>query len=91
MEEIPASEKQDVMFCILCQAKIQAIKVSAQAMKLADKAIKQKSSSGVGDAPRKIVKLMKASVGIIRKLCCLAAFKGQLYIFTKVEKAKANL
>jgi hypothetical protein len=64
------------MFCILCQAKIKAIKVSAQAAKLADKAIKQKSSSGVGDAPRKKAKLMKASIEIICKLHCLAAFQA---------------
>ena len=34
---------------------------------------------------------MKATTGIIRELCHLAAFKAQLYIFTKVEKAKADL
>jgi hypothetical protein len=79
------------MFCILSQAKIQAIKVSAQATKLADKAIKRKSSSGVGGAPGKKAKSMKASIGIICELCCLAALQTQLYIFTKVEKSKANL
>jgi len=34
---------------------------------------------------------MKATTGIIRELRRLAAFQAQLYIFTKVEKAKADL
>jgi hypothetical protein len=79
------------MFCILCQAKIKAIKVSAQVTKLAEKAIKQKSSFSVGDTSRKKTKSMKATVGIILKLRCLAAFWSQLHIFTKVEKTKANV
>ncbi len=90
-KKTPASEKQDIMFCILCQVKIEAMRISAQATKLADKLIKCKSSSGVGDAPRKKTKFMKASVVIVHKLHCLAAFQAQLYIFTKVEKAKTDV
>jgi hypothetical protein len=36
-KKTPAGEKQNVTFCILCQAKVKAAKVSAQAMKVAEK------------------------------------------------------
>jgi hypothetical protein len=37
------------------------------------------------------MKSTKATTGIIRELRRLAAFQAQLYIFSKVEKTKANL
>jgi hypothetical protein len=36
-KKTPVGEKQNVMFCVLCQAKVKAVKVSAQAMKVAEK------------------------------------------------------
>ena len=36
------------------------------------------------------MKSTKAPNVIIRELCCLASFQAQLYIFTKVEKSKAD-
>jgi hypothetical protein len=83
-------EKQNITFCILCQAKVKAVKVSAQAMKVAEKESKRKSA-GNGSAAKKKPKCMKAPVAIIRELRCLAAFQAQLYIFTKAEKSKADV
>ncbi len=59
-------------------------------MKLAEKASKRKSA-GNGNAPKKKLKSTKASARIICKLRRLAAFQAQLYIFTKVEKMKADV
>jgi hypothetical protein len=70
-------EKQNVTFCILCQAKVQAGKVLAQAMKVAEKESKRKSA-GNGSAAKKKPKCMNAPVAILRKLRCLAAFQAQL-------------
>ena len=42
MEKTPASEKNNDLFCILCQAKIKAVKVSVHAAKLAEKKSKRK-------------------------------------------------
>jgi hypothetical protein len=83
-------EKQNVMFCVLCQAKVKAVKVSAQAMKVAEKESKGKSTRN-GSAAKKKPKCMKAPIAIIRKLPCLAAFQAQLYIFAKAEKLKADV
>ncbi len=85
-----ACEKQNVTFCILCQAKVKAVKVLAQAMKVAKKASKCKSA-GNGSAAKKKVKCTKAPTTIIRELRHLAAFQAQLYIFTKAEKSKADV
>ncbi len=75
-------------FCILCSAKIKAVKVSAEAQKLA----KRKSGNlVVKSTPKKKVKSTKAPNAIIRELRRVAAFQAQLYIFTKVEKSKADL
>ena len=41
-KKIPTIEKNNVVFCILCQAKIKAVKVSASAAKLAEKESKRK-------------------------------------------------
>jgi hypothetical protein len=78
------------MFCILCQAKVKAAKVSAQAMKVAEKSTSRKSTSN-GSAVKKEVKWLKAPATITCKLRRLAAFQAQLYIFTKVEKMKADV
>jgi hypothetical protein len=63
-----------IMFCILWQAQLKTIKISAQA-KLADKASnKNHKSSSVVDAPRKKEKSTKASVAVICELRHLAVF-----------------
>jgi hypothetical protein len=82
-----SSEKDNVAFCILCSAKMKAVKVSVEAKKLAKR---QLASSGKA-APKKKIKSTKATTGIIRELRRLAAFQAQLFIFTKVEKTKADL
>jgi hypothetical protein len=67
MKKTPAGEKQNITFCILCQAKVKAVKVSSQAMKVAEKASKRKSASN-GSAAKKKGKCTKAPAAIIRKL-----------------------
>ncbi len=88
------SEKNNVVFCILCQAKIKAVKVSASAAKLAEKESKRKEKE---DSKRKLINkpssakkpcLTKALAHIIRELCHVAAFQAQLILFTKVDKTK---
>ena len=84
----PSSEKDNIAFCILCSGKIKAVKVSAEAQKLA----KRKSGNlVVKSTPKKKAKSTKATTAIIRELRRVAAFQAQLYIFTKVEKSKADL
>ncbi len=52
---------------------------------------KNLKSSTIGEyAPKKRAKLLTASVAVVRKLHPIAAFYLQVYIFTKVEKAKAD-
>ncbi len=82
-----SDEKDNVAFCILCSAKMNAVKVLAEAKKLA----KRQSGNPGKVAPKKKIKSMKAPNVIIRELRCLAAFQVQLYLFTKVEKTKADL
>jgi hypothetical protein len=93
-KKIPTSKKCDVMLCILCEYRWKAIKVSAAANQIAAKTSKKnlnKSSTPSGDrAPKNKMKLMTASMAVIRELRRVAAFYSQDYIFTKVEKAKAN-
>ncbi len=90
----PASEKNNVVFCILCQAKIKAVKVSEHAAKLAKKESKRKEKEDCKqksiDKPSSAKKpcSTKASAHIIRELCRIAAFQVQLIIFTKVDKTK---
>jgi hypothetical protein len=69
---------------------MKAVKVSAEAVKLAKESNKRQSAS-LGRAPKKKMKSTKATAGIIRELHRLAAFQAQLYIFTKVEKTKADI
>jgi hypothetical protein len=57
-KKTPAGDKQNFMFCILCQAKVKAVKVLAQAMKVAEKASKHKSASK-DNAPKKKLKCTK--------------------------------
>ncbi len=80
-------ERDNIAFCILCSAKMKADKISIEAKKLAKR---QLASLGKA-APKKKMKSTKATTGIIRELRRLAAFQAQLYIFTKVEKTKADL
>jgi hypothetical protein len=93
-KKIPASEKNNVVFCILCQAKIKAVKVFASAAKLVEKESKRKvkedSKRKSIDKPSSTKKpcIPKASAHIIRELCCVAAFQAQLILFTKVDKTK---
>ena len=94
MKKIPPSEKNNVVFCILCQAKIKAVKVSASAAKLAEKESKRKEKEDSKcksiDKPSSAKKprSAKASAHIIRELRRVAAFQAQLILFTKVEKTK---
>jgi hypothetical protein len=52
-KKTPVGEKQNVTFCILCQAKVKAVKVSAQAMKVAEKESKRKSARNSSAAKKK--------------------------------------
>ena len=80
------------MFCILCQCKWKAIKVSAQAKLLENASKKNKNSSTGGECtPKKRAKSMTAPVAVVRKLCRAAASYSQVYIFTEVEKTKADV
>jgi hypothetical protein len=94
MKKIPASEKINVVFCILCQATIKAVEVSASAAKLAEKESKRKVME---DPKRKSInnpsstkkpRTLKASAHIIRELHRVAAFQAQLILFTKVDITK---
>ena len=80
-------EKDNVAYCILCLAKMKAVKVLAEAKKLA----KRQSGSSSKQAPKKKKKSTQAPTMIIRELCHVAAIQAQLYIFTKVEKTKRTL
>jgi hypothetical protein len=77
LKKTPVGEKQNITFCILCQTKVKAVKVSAKAMKVAEKESKRKSA-GNGSAAKKKPKCMKTPVTIIRELRRLAAFQAQL-------------
>jgi hypothetical protein len=81
-----SDEKDNVAFCILYSAKMKAVKVSAEAKKLAKC---QSGNSGKVVAKKKM-KSTKAPNVIIHELRRLAAFQARLYIFTKVEKSKAD-
>jgi hypothetical protein len=81
---------QNITFWVLCQAKVKAVKVLAQAMKVAEKESKRKSARNGSTATKK-PKCMKAPVAIICELHRLAAFQAQLYIFTKAKKSKADI
>ncbi len=48
----PACEKQNIMFCVLCQAKVKAVKVLAQELKFAEKASKCKSAGNSSAAKK---------------------------------------
>ena len=93
-KKTPPSEKNNVVFCILCQAKIKAVKVSASAAKLGEKESKRKEKEdskckSIGKfSPPKKPRSAKASAHIIRELCHVAAFQAQLILFTKVDKTK---
>jgi len=84
------------MFCTLCESRWKAIKVSAVA-KIAEKKSKRppdKSSStpsGQRAPKKKNASRTTMPVAVIRELRRVAAFYSQVYIFTKVEKTKANL
>ena len=94
MEKSPASEKNNAVFCILCQAKIKAVKVFAYAAKFVEKESKRKEKEDSKhksiDKPSSAKKpcLTKASAHIIRELCRVAAFQAQLNLFMKVDKTK---
>jgi hypothetical protein len=91
-KQTPSAKKCDIMYCILCEARWKALKVSAAA-NLASKRKLDKSSlkpSGIR-TPKKKKASTTASAAVIRELHRVAAFYSQVYIFTKVEKAKANL
>jgi hypothetical protein len=94
-KKTPPSEKNNDVFCILCQAKIKAVKVSASAAKLAamdskrkekEDAKKRKSMNKPSSAKKSCTP--KASAHIIWELCHVAAFQAQLILFTKVDKTQ---
>jgi len=97
LKNTPSAQKCDVMFCILCESRWKAIKVSAAAKIAANKSkrrpIEQSSTPSEQRAPtkKKRASATTAPVAVIRELRRVAAFYSQVYIFTKVEKAKANL
>jgi hypothetical protein len=63
----------------------------AQAKLMAKVSKKNLKSSTIGEyAPKKRAKLLTASVAVVRELRRVAAFYSQVYIFTKVEKEKAD-
>jgi uncharacterized Zn finger protein (UPF0148 family) len=94
LKKTPTIEKNNVVFCILCQAKIKAVKVSASAAKLAEKESKHKEKENSKrksiDKPSSAKKpcSAKASAHIIRELRRVAAFQVQLILFTKAYKTK---
>ncbi len=95
MKKTPPSEKNNVVFCILWQAKIEAVKVSASAAKLAEKDSKRKEKEDAKKCKSinkplsaKKSRTTKASAHIIRELRRVAAFQAQLILFTKVDKTK---
>ena len=74
-----SNEKDNIAFCILCSAKIKAVKVSAEAQKLA----KRKSGNlVVNSTPKKKVKSTKATTAIIRELRRVAAIQAR-YIYSQ--------
>jgi hypothetical protein len=97
LKNTPSAQKCDVMFCILCESRWKAMKVSAAAKIAAKKSSKRPQSSSTPPSEQRApTKKKKASattapVAVIRELRRVAAFYSQVYIFTKVEKAKANL
>jgi hypothetical protein len=97
LKNTPSAEKCNVMFCALCESRWKAIKVSAAAKIAAKKSkrpLDKSSSTPSGQrAPTKKKKAstMTAPVAVIRELRRVAAFYSQVYIFTKVEKTKANI
>jgi hypothetical protein len=96
LKNTPSAQKCDVMFCILCESRWKAIKVSAAAKIAAKKSkrpIEQSSTPSEQHTPtkKKRASTTTAPVAVIRELRRVAAFYSQVYIFTKVEKAKANL
>jgi hypothetical protein len=71
MEKTKVSKKENVVFCILCEAKMKTVKISAEAKKLAKESNKGQSAS-LDRAPKKKMKSTKATAGIIRELRRLA-------------------
>ncbi len=96
LKNTPSTQKCDVMFCILCESRWKAIKVSAAAKIAAKKSKRPIEQSSTPSEQRASTKKKKASAttasfAVIWELCRVAAFYSQVYSFTKVEKAKANL
>ena len=67
-----SDEKDNITFCILCSAKMKAVKVLAEAKKLS----KRRSGNSGKVAPKKKKKSTKTPNVIIRELRCLAAFQA---------------
>jgi hypothetical protein len=79
------------MLCILCQCQWKAIKVLTQAKLMAkDTKKKLRKSLGGVSTPKRKQKLSTASPAILCELPRVAAFYSKVYIFTKVEKSKAD-
>ena len=67
-----SDEKDNITFCILCSAKMKAVKVLAEAKKLS----KRRSGNSGKVAPKKKKKSTKTPNVIIRELRRLAAFQA---------------
>ena len=97
LKNTPSAQKCNVMFCSLCESRWKAIKVSAMAKIVAKKSKRPlDKSSSTPSSGQHAPKKKKASrttmpVAVIQELRHVAAFYSQVYIFTKVEKTKANL
>ncbi len=63
----PVGEKQNITFCIFCQAKVKAVKIWGQAIKVVEKLTSCKSA-GNGSVAKKKVKCLKAPAAIICKI-----------------------
>jgi hypothetical protein len=85
-----ASEKENVVFCILCEAKMKAVKVVAEAMKLAKESNKRQLAS-LGRAPKKKMKSTKATAGIICERAAWLHLRHSYTYLRKLRKQKPTL
>jgi hypothetical protein len=92
----PTAKKYDVMFCILCEYRWKAIKVSAAAKiaataaaaKTLKKNLKKSSTPGGERTPKKKKELTTASVAVIRELRRVAAFTLRFIYSPKWRRRK---
>ncbi len=73
-KKTPAMDKQNVLFCILCKARIQQVKLHGSKLQT------------IKNAPRKKSKISAPSAAILSGLRKLAAYHCQVQIFTTYNK-----